>query len=270
MDNLGMLEIFTQFEHSVPAYNAQILTLSGLTGVLLGIFLWLGGSLFARTSLAVVWFLLVAGICIFFVEPLVSVGIGMMAAILVMVFKRLSTGLLVSVLLTFMVFLAICQYTDTAKTTRDRSPIGQSLSNRMPLVKKGVKLSVPETCEHLKRLVAEIYRSSVQIGQALETKYQVLVGITGFFVLLIGCVLQGLANATSCATAGVLLIWGGMVLMLLPKGVLPLTGLFRQADTYVAVMSAMIGVGALEQLLFCSGAKGKDEDKKGSSGKKGK
>jgi hypothetical protein len=72
-----------------------------------------------------------------------------------------------------------------------------------------------------------------------------------------------LANATSFATAGVLLIWGGMILMLLPKGVYPLTGLFRQADTYVAVMSAMIGVGTLEQLLFCSGAKGKDEDKKG-------
>ncbi len=260
-----MLEIFTQFEQSAPAYNALLLTLSGVSGVLLGIFLWLGGSLFARTSAAVVWFLLVAGTSMFFAEPLVSVGIGMMASIVVMVFKRLGTGLLVSVLVTFMVFLAACQYTGAGKRTEDELSMG-----RVPPIKKEVEHSVSETYEHLKHLVVEIYGVSVQSGQALETKYQVVVGITGFFVLLIGCVLQGLANATSCATAGVLLIWGGMVLLLLPKGVLPLTGLFRHADTFVAVMSAMIGVGTLEQLLFCSGSKGKEEDKKGGSGKKRK
>ncbi len=261
-----MFEIFTQLEQSAPTYNALVLTLSGLAGVLLGIFLWLGGSLFARTSTAVVCFLLVAGIGVFFVESLASVGIGLMASVVAMVFKRLSTALLVSVLVAFMVFLAACQYTDvSAQATKDKAFMEPSFS----LAKEGTELSVLETYEDLKLVVAEISRASRRIGKTLEMKYQVVVGITGFFVFLIGCVLQGLANATSCATSGTLLIWGGMLLMLLPKGVLPLTGLIRQADTSVVVMCAMIAVGTLEQLLFCSRPKGKDKDKKAPSGKKG-
>jgi len=258
-----MLEIFTQFETSAQAYNTMVLLVPGLVGVLLGIFLWLGGSLFARASVAMVWLLLVAGVGIFFMKPMASVGVGVMVSIVVMVVKRFSTGVLSSVLITFIVFLVACQYAEMVEGSR-RAPESQRVV--IAPIEKGVSLGVPETFEHLKLMISGVTRSSFHVGQALEVKYQVVVWVTAFFVLLMACVLQRMAEAVSCATAGVLLMWGGMVLMLLSKGAMPLTGLLTGAGMYVAMISAMIGVGAVEQLLFCSRSSHQPTDGKTKTG----
>ena len=265
-----MLDIFTQTEQSAQAYNTMVLMVPGLAGVLLGIFLWLGGSLFARTSVALVWLLLVAGVGTFFITPLVSVGVGIMASIVVMVVKRFGTGVLSSALVTFVAFLVACQYADLAKITQGSRPVAGSPQYAISPVEEGASLGVPETFEHLKLMILGVARSCIQVGQAMEIKYQVVVGVTAFFALLMGCVLQRLAEAVSCATAGVLLIWGGMVLMLLAKGAMPLTGVYARAGMCAAIIPAMIGVGVVEQLLFCSRSAGQDKDSRAVSGQKGK
>ena len=196
-----MLDIFTQFEQSAEAYSPMVLRVPGLVGVLLGIFLWLGGSLIARTSAAMVWLLIVAGVGVFFVKPLVSVGMGVMASVIAMVLKRFSTGVLTSVLVTFVVFVLACQYTGAQGKSATRSP--QSAKAR---VHGEETLGVSDTFEHLKLMVSGVYRAAIHVGQALEVKYQVVVGVTAFFTLLMGCVLQRSAAAVSCAAAGVLLI----------------------------------------------------------------
>ena len=262
-----MLDIFTQIEQSAQAYNTMVLMVPGLVGVLLGIFLWLGGSLFARTSVALVWLLLVTGVGIFYITPLVSVGVGVMASIVVMVVKRFGTAVLSSVLVTFIAFLVACQY---AEISQGHKPVARSAQRVLSPVKGGGSQGVPETVEHLKLMILGVSRSCVQVGLAMEIKYQVVVGVTAFFALLMGCVLQRLAEAASCATAGVLLICGGMVLMLLAKGAMPLTGLHARAGMCAAIIPAMIGVGVVEQLLFCSRSASQDKDSGVVSGKKGK
>ncbi|NQV34457.1 MAG: hypothetical protein HQ515_17310 [Phycisphaeraceae bacterium] len=265
-----MVDIFTRFELSAQAYHIMVLMVPGLAGALVGIFLWLGGSLYARTSVAIVWLLLVIGVGFFFMKPLVSVGVGVMVSIVAMVVNRLSTGVILSVLMTFIVFLVVCQYADFAETARGSRPGAGASPNAVSPINEGVRLAVPETFEHLKLMISGVARSCFQVGQAMEIKYQVVVGVTAFFALLMGCVLQRLAKAVCCATAGVLLMWGGMVLMLLAKGAMPLTGLYARAGMCAAVIPAMIGVGALEQLLFCSRPASQDRDSKAASGKKGK
>lgn len=265
-----MVDIFTRFELSAQAYHSMVLLVPGLAGALLGIFLWLGGSLFARTSVAIVWLLLVAGVGVFFMKPWVSVGVGVLASIVVMVVNRLSTGVMSSVLVTFIVFLVACQYADFAETARRSRPVVGSRQSAVPPIKEGVSLAVPETFEHLKLMISGVTRASIQVGQAMEIKYQVVVGVTAFFALLMGCVLRRLAEAVCCATAGVLLIWGGMVLMLLAKGATPLTGLYARAGMCAAVIPAMMGVGVLAQLLFCLRPARQGKDSKAASGKKGK
>ncbi len=260
-----MLDIFTQFEQSVQAYSPMVLRVPGLVGVLLGIFLWLGGSLFSRISIALVWLLLVAGAGQFFVKPLVSVGLGVMASVIAMVLKRFSTGVLTSLLVTFVVFVLACQYTGVEGKSTTQSP----QSAKAP-VHDGQTLGAFETAEHLKLMVSGVYSAAIHVGQALEVKYQVVVGVTAFFTLLMGCVLQRLAEAVSCASAGVLLIWGGMVLTLLSKGATPLTELLTHARTCAALVPAMIGLGALEQLLFCSRRPPQDLESRAGPGTKGK
>jgi hypothetical protein len=265
-----MLDILTQFEQSAQAYNTMVMMASGVASVLLGIFLWLGGSLYPRTSVAFVWLLLVAGIGVFYTTPLVSVGVGVLASVVVMVVKRFGTGVLSSVLVTFIVFLVACQYADVAEITKGRKPAAGSAQYAISAVEGGGRLAVPETLEHMKFMVSGVTRSSIQVGQAMEIKYQVVVGVTAFFALLMGCVLQRLAEAVSCATSGVLLILGGMILMLLAKGAMPLTWLHARAEMCAAVIPAMIGVGVLEQLLFCSRSASRDKDSRAVSAKKGK
>jgi len=264
-----MLDVFQLFEQSGLAYDTRVLVMSGLVAVLLGIFLWLGGSLFARLSVGIIWLLLAAGVGIFFLNPLAAIGFGLIGSIIVMVFKRFSTGMLTSVLMAFMAFLVVCQYAGSFETAKDDGS-GKSYQQSGPPIKKGSSLDAGETFAHLKLMISDVCKSCIQVGRDLDVKYQGIVGITGFFTLLIGCTLPRLADAASFATAGTLLIWGGMVLMLLSKGATPLTGLFTRAGMYVAMMSAMIGVGALEQLLFCSKRGEKNRDKRASSGSKGK
>ena len=131
-------------------------------------------------------------------------------------------------------------------------------------------MGASDSFEHLKVMLYSLYKSTVQVGKALDVKYQVVLGVTAFFALLIGCVLQRLNAALSCATAGVLLLWGGMILMLLSKGAMPLTGLHAGAAMYTPIIPAMIGVGTLEQLLFCTSPASHDRDKKAARGKKAK
>ncbi|MCP4451669.1 MAG: hypothetical protein GY809_09425 [Planctomycetes bacterium] len=260
-----MLDIFTQFERSAQACSPMVLRVPGLVSVLLGIFLWLGGSLSARTSVAMVWLLLVAAIGFFFVTPLVSVGMGVMVFVVAMLLKRFSAGLLTSLLLTFVVFVTACEYTGGRGEHAARS----SRSTQTPAY-SGETLDASDTFEHLKLMVSGVYRSAVRVGQTLEVKYQVVVGVTAFFALMMGCVLQRPAQALSCAAAGVLLIWGGMLLMLLSKGAMPLTGLLTHAHTCAAMVPVMIAVGTLEQLMFCSRPARKDQGRKADAGKKGK
>jgi hypothetical protein len=261
----SMLDIFTQLERSAQAYSPMVLRVPGLVSVLLGIFLWLGGSLIARTSVAIVWLFLVAGVGFFFVTPLVSIGMGVMASVVAMALKRFSAGMLTSLLVTFVVFVMVCQYTGAGD-----EPVARSSRSAKTSVHSGETLGVSETFEHLKLMVSGVYRSAIRVGQTLEVKYQVVVGVTAFFALLMGCVLQRPAEAVSCAAAGVLLIWGGMVFMLLSKGAMPLTGLLTHAHTCTALVPAMIGVGAVEQLMFCSRSARHSKDEKTDAGKKGK
>jgi hypothetical protein len=260
-----MLDILTQFEQAAQAYSPMVLRVPGLVAVLLGIFLWLGGSLSARTSVAVVWLLLVAGVGVFFVTPLVSVGVGVMVSVAAMVLKRFSAGVLTSLLVTFVVFVVACQYTGPGAKRESRRV--QAARTSVPAAET---LGMSDTVEHLKRMVAGVCRAAVRVGQTLEVRYQVVLGVTAFFSLLMGCVLQRPAEALSCAGAGVLLIWGGMVLMLLSKGAMPLTGLLTHASTCAAAIPVMIGVGALEQLMFCARPAHQNKDGKADAGKKGK
>lgn len=263
-----MLDVFTQFEQSAQAYDPMVLVVPGLVGLLLGIFLWLGGSLFARSSVAAVWLVLVACTCVFFVKPLASVGIGVITALVVLVFKRFSTAVLASVVITFVAFMMACQYVGASGVSQDSGPVAQSSRQAPRPLEEGERLGIPDSFEHLKLMLFGVYSAATEVWLTLEVKYQVVLGVTAFFALLIGCVLQRLTEAVSFAATGVLFIWGGMVLMLLSKGAMPLTGLFARAAVYAPVIPAMIGVGAVEQLLFCSRSATQPSHDKAGPGKK--
>lgn len=260
-----MLEIFTQIDHVVAAYNGLILLVPGLVGVLWGIYLWLGGALTIRVSVGTVWFFIVAGITAFFLKPLPAIGVGMMSCMVAMLFKRLSTCVMVSILMTFLAFLIVCQYAGLIE-----------IPEKMPAVQEASMpeqtLDANQTFEHFKGQIVVVCKGCQTAWQALSINYQIVVGVTAFFVLLIGGVVQKLADAVCCAASGAVCLWAGMALLLLLKGAKPLAGLYVNSGTYVAMFTAMILVGSIEQLMFCtrSKSKSKEEGKKKEAGKKGK
>jgi len=66
-----------------------------------------------------------------------------------------------------------------------------------------------------------------------------------------------LTSALCCATLGTLLVFAGMILLLLYKGAMPVTGIYRRASLYAAVFIAMAAFGTIEQLLLCPWLKSK-------------
>ena len=153
-----MLDVFLQFEQAVPAFHPMVMVVSGLVGVLLGIFFWLGGSLFARTSAGVIWLLLTAGVGIFFTQPLPALGIGLMVCMIAMVMKRFTTGLLTSVLVMFMAFLAACQVENSPEKSQRVVAAAESSRSIVDPSERAARLGVPETFEQLKGRISDVSR----------------------------------------------------------------------------------------------------------------
>ncbi len=244
-----MLEWLSYLELLSERLAGVVLILPGLVGLLLGIALWLGGSL-GRLGLVATTAFMTGTLLGFWVSgrPGVLVG-GLGLGMAALVLPRLITGVLTS----FWLALATLVFVAAVHAPAAEGPV--SLGT-LPDSGLTVAQSIDVFLAHIQQggevLLNEARRWSWMIRVVLMA---VLIALTSIMALL-----PRLGLALYNAVVGTALITLGMGLLLLHKGSEPLLYAWAHISMICAVWAGMVLFGTTIQLVCCGGRLSRGND----------
>jgi hypothetical protein len=241
-----MLEIAQHFEETSVWFSPVVLIGPGAAAVLTGLFIWLGGLGLRRILVAIAG-AFSGGVCAFFITggnitlAVVSAGLAVFIAIMFeVIFITLLTGALAAAL-GFAVLVG--PYIENPDSLRPY-PAYKTQNVAEPL-------SVGQTVEIVKVYAADF---STEIKEACSQmpvySWAIITALAIIFVAA-GFFFWRLTLALCCATLGTILIFAGVISLLLYKGAVPISDIWRRAPLYAAIFMAMIVFGTIVQLLLC-------------------
>jgi phosphate/sulfate permease len=242
-----MLQVMTHFEEAVYLLNAEMLVIPGVLSVLVGLWLWLGGSLAKRTAVGCIGALVgaVAGFTVVREQAVLISSIG--CGVLGLVFWRLCAALMAGLFVVVLVFVAI---TVLQAPALDRSESTTEM---------GDYDTTDYQSESLEARWAAVVRSVgdhvFSLPNALGLPLALVFGVTVFLAWL----WPRLGLAACCAQGGTLLIWTGMVLLLIFKGVMPLYWICLRPVFFLAGYGLMVAFGTVEEALIYTNRRYDDE-----------
>ncbi len=252
-----MLEITRHFEQAATQFNAVVLVGIGITAVLLGLFIWLGGLGLRKQLLAAVG-ALCGGLCAFLTSRyniLLTVFAAVIGAVIATKFEKiflavLAGALAVALSLAIMARPYMYKSEHSTQTAQHQSQIhGQTYTIQQTM--QVLKAYAHDLGSMIKHACPQMPPYNWLIILALA----VIFTIAGFFF-------WPLASAFCCATLGTISIFLGMTMLLLFKASAPLTGICTRTPFFMLVFAAMVIFGTLEQLMLCKYAKQKTTGKK--------
>jgi len=245
-----MLEILQDFEQTATQFSPIVLIWPGLTVVLVGLFIWLGGLGFRRLLVAVAG-AVSGGICGFFIvgrNIRVAIILAGVTAIIATIFERLFIAIMAAALAAVFGFAVLAVL--YAENSKEVIPTNQSRTTV-----QSSTLSVYESIEIVKSYIADVSEKIKQTCSQMPVhSWPILLALVIIFVVA-GFFLRRLASALCYSTLGTMLIFAGMILLLLHKGSLPISSIYSRPPFYGAVFVAMMGFGTIEQLVLCQRAK---------------
>jgi hypothetical protein len=252
-----MLEIAQHLEQIAVRFDPIVLIGPGLAAILLGLFIWLGGLGFRGTLVAIIG-AVSGGVCGFLitnrniVPATVSAGI---AAVIAIIFEKIFITILAGVLAAVLGFAVLARpYIENA---REMTPIGQGETRN-----REVAFSIQQSAEISKGYIADFTTEIKQILSQMPVYDPAIIAALAVIFITAGFYQWRFTSAFCCATLGVMLIFGGMILLLLYKGAAPISRICQNQSLYLGVFAAMTIFGMTEQLLLCQCIKGKLTKKK--------
>jgi hypothetical protein len=246
-----MLEAFQYIERITVYFAPEVLIVSGLVCMVIGLYLWLGGLRLSR--LAAGFLGLLAG-CLwaFFLtgrQTAAFVSMAIVVGLFAMFFDKAAlviSGAGTAVMISLIIFagpsLSKSEWQDYPEST---------ISSEGARAEKGITL-IEESIESAKTQLAFF---AEKIGQAISrvpAKAFVISAVVGFAVAILGYFAPQFIAALTCSVFGTGIIFTGMILLLLYKGAQPITHIYGKANVYNTVVLAMAVFGSAVQLLLCS------------------
>lgn len=239
-EGVRMLEWLVYLELLSKQMAGSVLALPGLLGLLLGIFLWLGGSLGRRGLLALMammtgalvgfWIAGSSGVLVG------SLGLGMVALAL----PRLATGIVASL----WIAIATVAFLVAAQSTAPEAPMS---FETLPSSSLNGTESRAALLDHVAQLGGVLWQAIR--GQAWPVQMvlpAVLVAVTSIMALL-----PRLGLALCHAVMGTGLVTVGMGFLLLYKGSEPLFYAWSHYSLFGAIWASMVLFGTTIQLICC-------------------
>jgi len=255
-----MFEIARQLEQIAVWFKPIVLIGPGLTAVLVGLFVWLGGLGFRRALVAIMG-AVSGGICGFFISDrniVPATVLAGIAAVIAIVFERIFIIILAGVLAAVLGFAVLA---------RPYIGSGDSLKHypEHEMENITVTLSTPQTVETAKRYIANFVTEIKRIFSQMPVYNQAIIAALAVVFIAAGFFQRRLTSAFCCAALGAMLIFAGMILLLLYKGAAPISRICQNQLFYQGIFGVMTAFGTAEQLLLCRRIKGKLTRKKEKS-----
>lgn len=249
-----MFQILQEFEQTAARFSPFILIAPGVTVVLIGLFVWLGGLGFRKVVVVVLgavagW---IGGYFVAGRNVMAAAASALVAAVLAVVLQRVFITIfaaLLAAVLTFFVFTGVCPEVFTATEEVPITAAG--------IVEQNVMISIGQTPVILKAYIAD-FTNMVQKAATHMPIYGwvTMAGLVLVF-LIAGFFLHRLTSALCCAVFGSMLVFAGMIWLLLYKGSQPISRVGNKPLYYVAVFGAMVVFGTMAQLLLGPRLEGK-------------
>jgi len=255
-----MLEVLLNFEQAAARLSPLILVGPGLTAVLTGLFVWLGG-LGLRKLLVAVTGAVSGGVCGFLVighNIIAAIALAAVAAVIAVIFERLFIAILAAALAAVLGFVVLA----TLYNNKENAAIP---TNQNKISAQGETLDLGQSIKLAKAYIFEISSRIKQICREMPGHCWGILIILVMFFTLTGFTLGRLTLAFCCAALGTTLIFAGMILLLLFKGSTPISKIYNKPSFYGIFLGAMIVFGTIEQLFICRSKKKQSIRKKTSA-----
>ena len=241
-----MLEIARHFEQAATKFNAVVLVGIGITAVLIGLFIWLGG-LGLRKQLLVIVGALCGGLCAFLTSGhnlILTFFAAVIGAAIAIKFEKiflavLAGALAVALALAIMTRPYMNKTETSAQTTQHQSQT------------QGQTYTVQKTMQIISAYARDLSSMIKHACPQMPTYNWLIILALAVIFTTMGFFFWPLASALSCAALGTISIFIGMTMLLLFKGSAPLTGICTRLPFFMLVFAAMVIFGTLEQLMLC-------------------
>jgi len=249
-----MFELLLNFQKAAEQFGPIFLIAPGIAAVLAGLFIWLGGLGFTKLLAGLTG--AIAGIiCGLFIVGRNAPSALFMAAVLAaaaIIFDRPFTIILAAALGTLVIF-AVLAWPYLGNPRRLTAATAPTLSTHR------TALTARETTKVLKSYMVKLDPEIKQLCSQTPNYRWVVVAAIAVISLAVGFYSWRFASAFSCAILGTMLVFAGMVTLLLYKGSVPISAIFRKGKFYGTVFIAMTVFGTLIQLLlyWCAAKKKK-------------
>lgn len=242
-----MLEIFQDFESALGGarLSSAVLIVPGLAAIVVGLFLWLGGSGVRRPLIALIGGI-VGGTCVFFLTGRNTIYAAVSAAVTALVaalLQRVVIAILAAGLAAIIGFAILAgPHVEAAEETTPAS------TPETP--EQGSTVSIGQSIETVRALAVEVADDIKQLCSQMLVYKWVIIAVLAVVFMAAGFWLWRFASALCFATAGTTLIFSGLILLLLYKGSAPISKICARAPFYQAVFAGMAAFGTFVQLLF--------------------
>jgi hypothetical protein len=260
-----MLEAFQNLERSTLEFAPEVLVVPGVFCVVLGLCLWLGGMRWSRPT-ALVLGILAGCLWAFFLtgrQTAAFVSMAVVVGAFALFFNRAAlvvAGAATVLIITLIVFAA------PYLSKPGNLPYPQSkISTASERASKDISL-VTESLEAAKIqfvFLGDLFGRAVSLVPFENILISVVAGMA---VATAGYFMPQLIVAVTCSALGTTIIFFGMILLLLFKGVQPITHIHAKANLFGTAILAMVVFGSAVQLLLCSARDKKMAAKKLSRG----
>jgi hypothetical protein len=241
-----MLDVITEFQIAAFRFDATVLALPGIAGVVVGTVVWLAGVRVTRIIALIIGAFAGATLAGYFsvshdVKVIFSAAIvGAIVAMLIHkpVVAVAGTVAFLSILLMFFVNIYF----------GDKGTI--TYHERLPAATE-TKLATTESVRQAKIHLTNIADRFISLSQKLLQRTKLIGAITLLIVLLLAVFWWRLFMAISFSSLGATTILAGITCLLLYNGSAWLTYMYQQFNYFFVLFLAMVAAGTASQLVLC-------------------
>lgn len=236
-----MFDIALDFEKTAKFLHTTVLVVPGLIMVVIGLWLWLGGSSWHKLFAAAFAAIIAASIAAIMALNIFAIAIITILALLAGgLFSRLIIALSAAITVSIIALLVIynLDIQSFASSNRYYSTVTE-------------KMDIPQSVSFINDYSVFAGREVINITKSLQTTNTAIICLCGVVFLAVGLLLSKLTTALLASFWGILLIAKGMILLLLYKGTFVITRVSQNTMLYLYIFAGMLVFGIIIQLLIC-------------------
>jgi hypothetical protein len=265
-----MLEIFKNFEQMTGRFSPSVLIASGIIIFLLGLCVWIAGHSLRKIIIFLAGLAggVLVGLYVVGRNAFSALIAGGLAGLIALILEKVLVVLLAAAMAAAIAFTILTEpYFVQTQTVDAQNDTQSDTQNDLSALST---ITLREIPQELKTFGLESGETIKQAGTNVPVYIWAIIAAVAALFLVCGMFLWRLASALFFSVTGTVVIFLGMILLLSYKGTEPISHISSNPFISAAIFFAMVGFGAIVQLLLCKDRKKEKVAEIKAGGKKGK